>query len=132
MIRTSNRKRNLTRRTFLAAGAAAIAMPTVLRHSRAAAKALRVSTPGTPEEWQSKALEVFKTELDKSAPGVFDVQLHFNGTLFAQGTEIEAMQRGNLEVRADLAAGHHQLHPRIFDLHHGLSDARFRPSGCGL
>jgi len=97
MIRTSDRIRKLTRRTFLAAGAAAIAMPTVLRHSRAAAKALRISTPGTAEEWQSKALEVFKTELDKSAPGAFDVQLHFNGTLFAQGTEIEAMQRGNLE-----------------------------------
>ena len=46
MIRTSDRKGKLTRRTFLAAGAAAIAMPTVLRHSRAAAKALRVSTLG--------------------------------------------------------------------------------------
>ena len=31
-------------------------------------------------------------------PGAFDVQIHYNGTLFAQGTEIEAMQRGNLEV----------------------------------
>ena len=31
-------------------------------------------------------------------PGAFDVQIHFNGTLFAQGTEIEAMQRGNLEA----------------------------------
>jgi tripartite ATP-independent transporter DctP family solute receptor len=86
----------LTRRSLLAAGAAAVAMPTVLRAARAA-KALRVSTPGTPEEWQSKALGVFKAELEKSAPGAFDVQLHFNGTLFAQGTEIEAMQRGNLE-----------------------------------
>ena len=85
-----------TRRTFLATGVAALAMPFVSRHARAA-KTLRVSTPGTPEEWQSKALEVLKTELDKAAPGAFDVQLHFNGTLFAQGTEIEAMQRGNLE-----------------------------------
>jgi tripartite ATP-independent transporter DctP family solute receptor len=87
----------LTRRSFLAAGAAAIAMPYVLRHASAAAKTLRVSTPGTAEEWQSKALGVFKAELDKAMPGAFDVQLHFNGTLFAQGTEIEAMQRGNLE-----------------------------------
>ena len=31
-------------------------------------------------------------------PGAFDVQIHYNGTLFAQGTEIEAMQRGNLEA----------------------------------
>jgi TRAP-type transport system periplasmic protein len=86
----------LNRRSFLAAGTAAVAMPAILRSARAA-KPFRISTPGTPEEWQSKALGVFKAELDKAAPGAFDVQLHFNGTLFAQGTEIEAMQRGNLE-----------------------------------
>ena len=40
----------------------------------------------------------FKEELEKAMPGAFDVQIHYNGTLFAQGTEIEAMQRGNLEV----------------------------------
>jgi TRAP-type transport system periplasmic protein len=88
---------SLNRRAFLATGAAAIAAPIVLRHARAAAKPFRISTPGTAEEWQSKALGAFKAELDKAAPGAFDVQLHFNGTLFAQGTEIEAMQRGNLE-----------------------------------
>jgi tripartite ATP-independent transporter DctP family solute receptor len=93
---TFNKLTALTRRSVLAAGAAALAMPMVLRQARAA-KTLRVSTPGTPEEWQSKALGVFKTELEKAAPGAFDVQLHFNGTLFSQGTEIEAMQRGNLE-----------------------------------
>jgi tripartite ATP-independent transporter DctP family solute receptor len=93
---TSKNSMTLNRRAFLATGAAAMVMPTVLRSARAA-KTLRVSTPGTPEEWQSKALGVFKAELDKAAPGAFDVQLHFNGTLFAQGTEIEAMQRGNLE-----------------------------------
>ena len=64
----------------------------------AAAKALRISTPGTAEEWQSKALVKFKEVLDKAMPGAFDVQIHYNGTLFAQGTEIEAMQRGNLEA----------------------------------
>src|SRR6185312_579584 len=87
----------LNRRAFLAAGAATLAAPIVLRHARADAKPFRISTPGTAEEWQSKALGAFEAELDKAAPGTFDVQLHFNGTLFAQGTEIEAMQRGNLE-----------------------------------
>lgn len=93
---TSKNPMTMNRRSFLAAGTAAVAMPTVLRQARAA-KTFRISTPGTPEEWQSKALGVLKAELDKAAPGAFDVQLHFNGTLFAQGTEIEAMQRGNLE-----------------------------------
>src|SRR5262245_61165662 len=87
----------LGRRTLLAAGTAALAMPFVLRRARADAKVLRISTPGGPDEWQSKALAQFKGELDKSAPGAFDVQIHLSGTLFAQGTEIEAMQRGNLE-----------------------------------
>jgi tripartite ATP-independent transporter DctP family solute receptor len=89
--------RRVSRRTVLAGGAAALAMPFVIRPGFAA-QALRVSTPGTAEEWQSKGLVRFKEALDKAAPGAFDVQIHYNGTLFQQGTEIEAMQRGNLEV----------------------------------
>ena len=86
------------RRALLAGGAAAFAMPFIAKSGFADAKVFRISTPGTNEEWQSKALEAFKASLDKNAPGQFDVQIHYNGTLFAQGTEIEAMQRGNLEV----------------------------------
>ena len=97
MTTIDNTSMSLNRRLFLATGAAAIAAPFVLRGAHAAAKTFRISTPGSDEEWQSKALKTFKAELDKAAPGGFDVQLHFNGTLFAQGTEIEAMQRGNLE-----------------------------------
>jgi TRAP-type transport system periplasmic protein len=90
--------KQIARRTFLAAGAAVVAMPFISRSARADAKVIRISTPGSPDEWQSKALEVFKKELESAMPGAFDVQNHYNGTLFAQGTEIEAMQRGNLEV----------------------------------
>src|SRR5215469_11174010 len=95
---TSVLGRPFGRRALLAGGAAAMALPFFARASLADAKPFRISTPGPPEEWQSKALEVFKKELDAAAPGQFDVQIHYNGTLFAQGTEIEAMQRGNLEV----------------------------------
>ena len=42
------------------------------------------------------------------------------------------MQRGNLEVRAGLAAGYRQPDPRIFDLHRRLPDARPEASGRGL
>src|SRR5258706_8984009 len=94
----TNFNRRIARRTFLAAGAAAVAMPFIARSSFAGPKVIRISTPGSPEEWQSKALEEFKKELNAAAPGQFDVQNYYNGTLFAQGTEIEAMQRGNLEV----------------------------------
>jgi tripartite ATP-independent transporter DctP family solute receptor len=95
---TSVFSKPIGRRTILAGGAAALAVPFFGRAGWAHAKPFRISTPGSPEEWQSKALEVFKKELDAAAPGQFDVQIHYNGTLFAQGTEIEAMQRGNLEV----------------------------------
>ncbi|WP_029354349.1 DctP family TRAP transporter solute-binding subunit [Bosea sp. 117] len=90
--------RPLARRTVLAGAAGVIAAPFVARLAHAAGKAIRISTPGADAEWQSKALVKFKEALEKEAPGAFDVQIHFNGTLFGQGTEIEAMQRGNLEV----------------------------------
>jgi tripartite ATP-independent transporter DctP family solute receptor len=59
---------------------------------------LRISTPAVPEDWHTKMLYVFKDELEKSAPGRFDVQIHHSGTLFKQGAEPAAMQRGNLEM----------------------------------
>ncbi len=86
------------RRAVLAGGAAALSMPFIVKSGLAAAKAFRISLPGNEEEWQSKGLQAFKANLDKNAAGQFDVQIHYNGTLFGQGTEIEAMQRGNLEV----------------------------------
>jgi len=86
------------RRALLAGGAAALSMPFIVRAALADAKPFRISLPGNEEEWQAKNLKAFKAALDKSSPGQFDVQIHYNGTLFGQGTEIEAMQRGNLEV----------------------------------
>ncbi len=59
---------------------------------------LRISTPAVESDWHAKMLPVFKDELEKRAPGQFDVEIHLNGTLFKQGTEPAAMQRGNLEM----------------------------------
>jgi TRAP-type transport system periplasmic protein len=87
----------LGRRAVLAGGAAALSMPFIVKSSLAA-RPFRISLPGNEEEWQSKGLQAFKANLDKNAAGQFDVRIHYNGTLFGQGTEIEAMQRGNLEV----------------------------------
>ncbi len=56
---------------------------------------LRLSTPATPTDQRSLALtEVF-------APAIKDfatLQPHFNATLFKQGTELEAIARGNLDM----------------------------------
>ena len=91
----------------------------------AAGKVIRISTPGPDTEWQSKALAGFKEELDKAMPGAFDVQIHYNGTLFAQGTEIEAMQRGNLEVALTSPADIAELIPEysIFTTGYLMRDA---------
>jgi len=59
---------------------------------------LRISTPAGPDDWHVKMLYVFKEELAKALPGRFDVQVHHSGTLFRQGAEPVAMQRGNLEM----------------------------------
>ena len=66
--------------------------------SFAAAKVIRISTPGSAEEWQSKGLVKFKEALGSRDARRIRRADPLNGTLFAQGTEIEAMQRGNLEV----------------------------------
>ena len=59
---------------------------------------LRISTPAVPDDWHVKMLYVFKDELAKTSPGRFEVQVHHSGTLFRQGAEVVAMQRGNLEM----------------------------------
>ena len=59
---------------------------------------LRISTPAVPEDWHVKMLYVFRDELNRAAPGRFDVQVHHSGTLFRQGAEAVATQRGNLEM----------------------------------
>jgi len=41
---------------------------------------------------------VMKEQLEKSAPGQFDVQISLNASLFKQGAEPVAMARGNLEM----------------------------------
>jgi tripartite ATP-independent transporter DctP family solute receptor len=69
---------------FLAAGAPAQTL-------------LRISTPAVPDDWHVKMLYVFKDDLAKTAPRL-QVQIHHSGTLFRQGAEVVAMQRGNLEM----------------------------------
>ncbi|WP_342633520.1 sialic acid TRAP transporter substrate-binding protein SiaP [Microvirga subterranea] len=86
-----------TRRLLI--GAAAAAAITGLTPALAADPVkLRISTPAVEADWHAKMLPVFKQELEKLAPGQFDVEIHLNGTLFKQGTEPAAMQRGNLEM----------------------------------
>lgn len=89
----------LTRRTIAACAAVAM-MPAVLGalSTEAEATTIRISTPAAPGDWHAEMLYIFKEWLERSTHGDFDVEVHLSGTLFQQGTEPVAMQRGNLEM----------------------------------
>jgi tripartite ATP-independent transporter DctP family solute receptor len=59
---------------------------------------LRFSTAAPPPDFLTKSLERFKEEVDKAAPNQFEVRVHAGSSLFRQGTEVPAIQRGNLEL----------------------------------
>ena len=88
--------RSISRRAVLGGAAAlgALSLPTLgqTKHQ------LRLSTAAVPADWHAKMWTVMKDELDRTAPGQFDVQINLNAALFKQGTESAAMARGNLEM----------------------------------
>ena len=81
-------------------GAAALAMSVAIGGNAIAQDkiTLRISTPAVPGDWHTEALFIFKEWLERSAQNQFDVQVFPNATLFKQGTEPAAMQRGNLDM----------------------------------
>ncbi len=94
MTRQSNT--NFSRRTLLSA---ALALGASTQPALAQSKQLlRISSPAVPDDWHAKMWTVLKDQLDKSAPGQFDLQINLNASLFKQGAEPVAMARGNLEM----------------------------------
>lgn len=85
-----------SRRSVLAGTASLAAAALVPGRGRAAEKIkLRMSTVATPTDQRSRALE------EKFGPAVAEFAIyepHYNGTLFKQATELEAIARGNLEM----------------------------------
>ena len=86
----------LSRRAFLGTTAAALTTASLSVPAHAEDKVtLRLSSPATPSDQRAVALtEVF-------GPAVKDFatfEPHWNATLFKQGTELEAIARGNLEM----------------------------------
>ena len=58
---------------------------------------LRFSTAAPPADFLAKAVEQFKTDVEKADVGV-KVEAFPASGLFRQGTEVPALQRGNLEM----------------------------------
>jgi tripartite ATP-independent transporter DctP family solute receptor len=90
----------IDRRTFLGASGLAIVAGGVfgLSAHRTFAQdkiTLRLSSPATPTDQRAKALtEVF----GPAVAGFASFEPHWNAALFKQGTELEAIARGNLEM----------------------------------
>ncbi len=86
----------IDRRSFVAGGVAAAALPLAVGPAAAQSPVvLRLSSPATATDQRALALiEVF----GPAVKGFAEFQPHWNATLFKQGTELEAIARGNLEM----------------------------------
>src|SRR5215813_14177156 len=58
---------------------------------------LRFSSAAPPSDFLAKSIETFKAEVEKANVGL-KVESYPASTLFKQGTEVPALQRGNLEM----------------------------------
>jgi tripartite ATP-independent transporter DctP family solute receptor len=84
----------LSRRTLVTAmGLATLASPAVAQPKAR----LRVSTAAPNGDFLGKAMDSFKAEVEAANAGI-QVDVYPASTLFKQGTEVPAMQRGNLEM----------------------------------
>lgn len=88
----------MTTRRKVIAGALASAVFSPVKPIRAQSSVqIRISTAAPPSDFLTKALEQLKAEVDGAAVGL-NVSVHSASTLFKQGTEVPALQRGNLEM----------------------------------
>jgi len=88
----------MTTRRKLMTGAAAAAVTAIAGRSRAQAPVqIRISTAAPPSDFLARALDALKADIAAASVGL-DVSVHPASTLFKQGTEVPALQRGNLEM----------------------------------
>src|SRR5258708_3889156 len=79
------------------AGLTVIATLVGIGGGHAADVTIRFSTAAPPSDFLAKSLDAFKAEVEAANVGV-KVDVHPASTLFRQGTEVPALQRGNLEM----------------------------------
>ncbi len=90
-------RRNIGRRSVMTAAAAALAVPSLAARAQARRR-IRFSAVFSDQDIRAEAMRGFQQDLAAE----FEVELHLNATLFRQGTELVAIQRGNIEM-ANLA-----------------------------
>lgn len=78
----------------LAASAALIAFAPAV----SAQTEIRISTAAPDQSPLSDAFRTMKSKMEAQFPGALKISVHTASSLFRQGTELPAMQRGNLEM----------------------------------
>ena len=86
--------KNFTRRTLMAAGAALLATGLATSGYAQDRQTLRFSAVFSEQDIRARMME----QLAEAVADDFELELHYGGTLFSQGTELGALQRGNLEM----------------------------------
>lgn len=86
-----------TRRKFITGAIVAAVAASASRGRAQTPVQIRISTAAPPSDFLTKALNQLRADVDKAAVGL-DVSVHPASTLFKQGTEVPAIQRGNLEM----------------------------------
>jgi TRAP-type C4-dicarboxylate transport system substrate-binding protein len=84
----------ITRRKLLAAGASAVALSALPAAKAQTNPKIRFSSAFTEQDLRAEAYKNFAADVKD----VFDFEPYWNNTLFKQGTELVALQRGNLEM----------------------------------
>ncbi|VTU21361.1 Neu5Ac-binding protein [Variovorax sp. PBL-H6] len=84
----------LSRRATLAAGASALALAAVPKAFAQARTKLRFSSAFTEQDLRTEAYKNFAASIKDN----FTFEPYWGNTLFKQGTELVALQRGNLEM----------------------------------
>lgn len=59
---------------------------------------IKYTSASVPTDIHTKAMHVFGDALEAAVPGKFDVQVFDSGSLFGQGADLDALQRGNAEM----------------------------------
>jgi len=94
--REDDMKNGMTRRSLFAAGAVALAVASAPFAGALAQNAtnLRFSAVFSDQDIRAGMMQ----RLAEAVADDFTLELHYGGTLFGQGTELVALQRGNLEM----------------------------------
>ncbi len=85
-------------KSFLKIAAAALLLGGLASAPAFAQTEIRISTAAPDQSPLSDAFRMIKTRMEAKFPGQIRVSVHTASSLFRQGTELPALQRGNLEM----------------------------------